>query len=153
MIPAMSFPVHLARFVLPVALALACGSCKLIKKEEAAPPDAALAVEPAPVVVADAEPAAPPPAAEPEPAPAPAAGKQPGKVSGDGGTSKSDAGVKDAGTSDAGGGGATSAACQSKCQGALQVCVTPSVTEGGLPSLGDPTKCREAFDACIAACK
>lgn len=47
-----------------------------------------------------------------------------------------------------------SAACLSKCNGILQACmIAPSVGDGGVPKLPDPTKCKAAFDACAAACK
>jgi hypothetical protein len=70
-----------------------------------------------------------------------------------------DAGAKtDAGATDAGAktdaGAATIQSCLTKCQQAFAGCLTPQPgKDGGLPTFGDPAKCKTASDTCQAACK
>lgn len=47
---------------------------------------------------------------------------------------------------------APSAACLSRCQGALQGCLAQPV-DGGVPGFGNLELCKQAFAACQAACK
>jgi hypothetical protein len=47
---------------------------------------------------------------------------------------------------------APSAACLSRCQGALQGCLSQPV-DGGVPGFGNLDLCKKAFEACQAACK
>ena len=68
---------------------------------------------------------------------------------------KTDAGTVDAGKADAAAPtGGNFQACLAKCQAIGASCLTPQAgKDGGLPTLGDPTKCKAATDACQAACK
>jgi len=148
------------RLALTAVVLSALLACKLGKRDEEPAADAA-AAEPVPVAAAPAESPAPS-AASPEPTAQPA---QPGAAApspaAPAPVPKLDAGVAaEAGSpADAGGAAASdagspkSAVCQTKCQPVLQACLTPGVTEAGLPSLADPTQCKAAFDACLAACK
>lgn len=47
---------------------------------------------------------------------------------------------------------APSAACLSRCQGAMQGCLSAPV-DGGVPGFGNLDLCKKAFEACQAACK
>lgn len=47
---------------------------------------------------------------------------------------------------------APSAACLSRCQGALQGCLAQPV-DGGVPGFANLDLCKKAFEACQAACK
>jgi hypothetical protein len=47
---------------------------------------------------------------------------------------------------------APSAACLSRCQGAMQSCLSAPV-DGGVPGFGNLELCKKAFEACQAACK
>ncbi len=47
---------------------------------------------------------------------------------------------------------ATASHCAPKCQGVLTNCLKPATTDGGLPTLADPTACQKAFNDCVAAC-
>lgn len=47
---------------------------------------------------------------------------------------------------------APSAACLTRCQGAMQGCLSAPV-DGGVPGFGNLDLCKKAFDACQAACK
>jgi hypothetical protein len=44
-----------------------------------------------------------------------------------------------------------SAACLSRCQGALQGCLSAPV-DGGVPGFANLDICKKAFEACQAAC-
>lgn len=46
---------------------------------------------------------------------------------------------------------APSAACVSRCQGAMQGCLSTPV-DGGVPGFGNLELCKKAFEACQAAC-
>lgn len=46
---------------------------------------------------------------------------------------------------------APSAACLSRCQGAMQGCLSAPV-DGGVPGFGNLELCKKAFEACQAAC-
>jgi hypothetical protein len=46
---------------------------------------------------------------------------------------------------------APSAACMSRCQGALQSCLAQPV-DGGVPGFANLDICKKAFEACQAAC-
>jgi hypothetical protein len=46
-----------------------------------------------------------------------------------------------------------SKACVDKCQGIMQICLTPKATDGGFPQMADPAKCQQAFADCQTACK
>jgi hypothetical protein len=130
-------------------LVFALLACKLGKKEETAP-SATATPEPTAAATPAATPSAAPAATDTPAAPTQV---QTGVTTkkGDAGTTK-DAGPTDASaSSDASSG--KNAACQSKCQGIMQACLTPSAKDGGLPSFGDPTKCQAAFNDCAKACK
>lgn len=43
--------------------------------------------------------------------------------------------------------------CVQKCQSLMQGCLTPGVTDGGVPKLPDAVKCQKAFSDCQAVCK
>jgi hypothetical protein len=45
-----------------------------------------------------------------------------------------------------------SAACLTRCQGAMQGCLSAPV-DGGVPGFGNLDLCKKAFEACQAACK
>jgi hypothetical protein len=47
---------------------------------------------------------------------------------------------------------APSAACLSRCQGAMQSCLAAPV-DGGVPGFGNLELCKKAFEACQSACK
>jgi hypothetical protein len=47
---------------------------------------------------------------------------------------------------------APSAACLSRCQGAMQGCLSAPV-DGGVPGFGNLDLCKKAFEACQSACK
>jgi hypothetical protein len=47
---------------------------------------------------------------------------------------------------------APSAACLTRCQGAMQGCLSAPV-DGGVPGFGNLDLCKKAFEACQAACK
>jgi hypothetical protein len=47
---------------------------------------------------------------------------------------------------------APSAACLSRCQGAMQGCLSAPV-DGGVPGFANLDLCKKAFEACQAACK
>ena len=47
---------------------------------------------------------------------------------------------------------APSAACLSRCQGAMQGCLSAPV-DGGVPGFGNLELCKKAFEACQSACK
>lgn len=47
---------------------------------------------------------------------------------------------------------APSAACLSRCQGAMQTCLSQPV-DGGVPGFGNLDLCKKAFEACQASCK
>ena len=118
-------------------------ACKLFKKEEPAP-SASAPAEPPPTPTAEAPEAAAPATSDTSAAPTPTSIVT---------VHKGDAGVKDASAATDSGSGAKSAACQTKCNGALQACLVPAKKEGGLPTLADPTKCQTAFNDCLSACK
>jgi hypothetical protein len=46
---------------------------------------------------------------------------------------------------------APSAACLSRCQSAMQGCLSAPV-DGGVPGFGNLDLCKKAFEACQAAC-
>ena len=129
---------------------LALCACKLGKKEETAPsaaPTPEATVAPTPEATAAATPATTDTTTPPSTTTTTTTKKT------DAGTTK-DAAAADAGTTAASDASAAkNAACQSKCNGIMQACLTPSVKEGGLPSFADPTKCKAAFDECAKACK
>jgi hypothetical protein len=146
MSPSSSRPIVLGLVVLGALLA-----CK--KKQEqtapsATPPPASVAPTAEPTATASAEPSS----AQPDPAKTTTI-RKPNGDAGAKDAAPSDAAAKNdaAATSDAG--GTKNAACQSKCQGVMQACLTPSGKDGGLPSFADPTQCKAAFDECVKACK
>jgi hypothetical protein len=47
---------------------------------------------------------------------------------------------------------APSAACLSRCQGAMQGCLSAPV-DGGVPGFGNLDLCKKAFEACQSACQ
>jgi hypothetical protein len=137
-----------------LAVMVALLACK--KKEEPAVIDA----WPPPAIEVPADkPAEPTPA---EPAAPESTGTAPSGPTGPKPTTTvtpKDAGAKDAATAAKTDAAAPAPApgpskeCTDRCNSALRTCLTPSVTEGGLPSLGDPTACQKAFNDCTAACK
>jgi hypothetical protein len=46
---------------------------------------------------------------------------------------------------------APSAACLTRCQGAMQSCLSTPV-DGGVPGFANLDLCKKAFEACQAAC-
>jgi len=146
-----------------LVLSLAVGllvaeACK--KDDDTAPVAADAEAPPPPPAAADAAapPTEPPPVVPPTPVPVtPTQTKDAGTTD----AGKTDAGKTDGGATDAGTkpdaattGGGNFQACLAKCQAALAGCLTPQPgKDGGLPTLGDPSKCNAARDACQAACK
>ncbi|HMR08889.1 MAG TPA: hypothetical protein PKA88_24080 [Polyangiaceae bacterium] len=43
--------------------------------------------------------------------------------------------------------------CVQKCQSLMQGCLSPGVTDAGVPKLPDAVKCQQAFTECQAVCK
>ena len=114
-------------------------------------PPAATAAPETPTPAATDEPAPPDPAPSPavvgkKPAPGPKPTTKPTTTPKDAGTPP----PKDAAASKPSG---PSKACVQKCQSALQGCLTPGVTEAGVPKLPNVANCQNAFRACQAACK
>lgn len=148
------------RFLAGLLVVAVLSACKLFQKEEPAglpdaEPTAAVPAEAAaePTATATAEATATPTAQGGTPTTKPTVSLPKDAGAGDAAPAAQDAGAapKDASAADAS--GAKSAACQTKCQAVLQACLTPGVSEAGLPTLADPTKCKTAFDECAAACK
>jgi hypothetical protein len=113
-------------------------------------------IDPALVNDASAAPVIIPPPVTPTPVTPVTPGTQPKVDAGaatDAGTA-TDAGAADAGAKADAGAGPNAQNCFAKCQGLLATCLTPQPgKDGGLPTFGDPAKCKAAQDTCQAACK
>jgi hypothetical protein len=130
-----------------LAVTAALLACK--KREPVTAPDAA-----APIAIEIPEASAPPATAPVDTSPSTPTGT-PAKPQPKPATK--DAGAKDAATTAQAEAGAgpkpPSKECLDKCNAVLSTCLTPSAKDGGFPSLADPTKCQQAFQACTTACK